>query len=546
MPPKKQPSNKRKASDQGNDSRDRQTRSQARAFNNLLQPSTSGTNNNNQTIQRPATRPGNQAVTQRGRTRARGRGRGVSRGSPALNRGNSVSLPRSASSTLQVQSQNQNQNEEDVLDVDSQYDANDDQRIELDGSNESEDQRSVNVQQLVVARQQQQTRRHDNASHGLEPGTSSTSGTSSRRSNASGNAVPYSAGPSASGQQQLSQQRVDQILQKSAGENVLNSFGRVVSGGINSLANNPVFNNQDFASSTSSNINNMAANNIHNNNNAIFNSQDSGIGSNNTYNNNDGLINNTSHGQIDMGNTSHFTMNSCPQPQALTSICSPLGECIPLNLKQKIIRGEFIDLGLLLDKGEAQAITMSGQIDSPILELNSSGQLVMRAAKSQQKITSIHSWTSAFLVYTAIYLSAHPARTQELLKYAQIIRTAAARFQGYGWRQYDVQFRLRKQIHPNTSWASMDGELWNLYIAVPSPSFSLSNSRGGHSFRGRGQSESESSPQFTNATAKTCFAFNKKVGCVRNFCKFNHICQRCNNGGHGASSCTTVAAFGYD
>ena len=101
----------------------------------------------------------------------------------------------------------------------------------IDGSNESEDQRSVNVQQLVVARQQQQTRRHDNASHGLEPGTSSTSGTSSRRSNASGNAVPNSAGPSASGQQQLSQQRVDQILQKSAGENVLNSFGRVVSGG---------------------------------------------------------------------------------------------------------------------------------------------------------------------------------------------------------------------------------------------------------------------------------------------------------------------------
>ena len=469
MPPRKRPQNKRKAADQGNDvGRDRQTRSQARAFNNLTLPSTSGINNtNDQANQRPANRPTNQRG--RGRIRARGgrrgRGRGVSRGTSALNRGSSVSLPRpvsSASSTPQQQVQGQN---DDVLDVDVQFDADDDLRRELDHNDES-----VVIQQPAEGViQQQNNRRHDNGSHANSE--LSTSGTSSHNTVSAGN----SAGPSAetaSGrrEQQVYQPRADQLVHGSAGENVLSSFGRVVSGGVNSLTNNPAV-IQNLASS--SNMNNY---NIHNNNDAIlFNRQDASIsGINNTGNNNEGLYNNTSNGQV--GNLGNFTMNSCPQPQALTSICSPLGECIPLNLKQKIIRGEFVDLGLLLDKGEAQA--MSDQNESPILELNAVGQLVMREAKSQQKITSIHSWTSAFFVYTAIYLSAHPGRTQELLKYSQIIRTAAARFQGYGWRQYDIQFRLRKQIHPNTSWASMDGELWNLYIAVPSPSFP-SNSRGG-------------------------------------------------------------------
>ena len=39
-------------------------------------------------------------------------------------------------------------------------------------------------------------------------------------------------------------------------------------------------------------------------------------------------------------------------------------------------------------------------------------------------------------------LSVHPHRFQELLKYIHIIRSAASRVLGWGWRSYDIQFRF--------------------------------------------------------------------------------------------------------
>ena len=48
-----------------------------------------------------------------------------------------------------------------------------------------------------------------------------------------------------------------------------------------------------------------------------------------------------------------------------------------------------------------------------------------------------------FFTFSAVYASVRPHRVQEMLKYAQVVRTAAARHKGWGWRSYDIQFRLR-------------------------------------------------------------------------------------------------------
>ena len=67
-----------------------------------------------------------------------------------------------------------------------------------------------------------------------------------------------------------------------------------------------------------------------------------------------------------------------------------------------------------------------------------------------------------------MYLRAYPHRTQELLKYCQIVRTAAAHHIGWGWRTYDCQFRMRQQVTPVRSWASIiDDELWALHVTAP-------------------------------------------------------------------------------
>ena len=63
--------------------------------------------------------------------------------------------------------------------------------------------------------------------------------------------------------------------------------------------------------------------------------------------------------------------------------------------------------------------------------------------KIPHKISTISTWTSMFLAYTSVYLSFHPSRAQEILKYMHIVHSAAIRFQSSGWRQYDINFRMR-------------------------------------------------------------------------------------------------------
>ena len=83
----------------------------------------------------------------------------------------------------------------------------------------------------------------------------------------------------------------------------------------------------------------------------------------------------------------------------LLSICDPLGATTPTNIKEKIIKSEFIDLDVLLERNFMGAPTDS----SFTVGLDKSGQLLLREGKKKPQITSISGWTDAFLVLS-IYL----------------------------------------------------------------------------------------------------------------------------------------------
>ena len=51
------------------------------------------------------------------------------------------------------------------------------------------------------------------------------------------------------------------------------------------------------------------------------------------------------------------------------------------------------------------------------------------------------------------------------MKYMDLVRHAARAFGGYGWREYDVQFRLKQARQPGRSWVSVDAELWLMLVA---------------------------------------------------------------------------------
>jgi len=95
------------------------------------------------------------------------------------------------------------------------------------------------------------------------------------------------------------------------------------------------------------------------------------------------------------------------QWQLIVSVYDNLGVHVTKQLREKIINGEYIDLGFLLEKSSTEQANM--------LEVNASGQLVVKQ-KVGKIITDISNWIDAFLIFTSIYIYAHPniARVVEI------------------------------------------------------------------------------------------------------------------------------------
>ena len=62
--------------------------------------------------------------------------------------------------------------------------------------------------------------------------------------------------------------------------------------------------------------------------------------------------------------------------------------------------------------------------------------------------------------FSSIYLNAHPNSAQGLLKYMLNIKLGASRSKDLGWRDYDQQFRMKKERNPSLFWGDIDMELW--------------------------------------------------------------------------------------
>ena len=60
------------------------------------------------------------------------------------------------------------------------------------------------------------------------------------------------------------------------------------------------------------------------------------------------------------------------------------------------------------------------------------GQIYLKEIKKRHQISSLLAWMDAFLVFTSVFMGAHPQRTQELFKYIPTVRMAAAGFGGRG------------------------------------------------------------------------------------------------------------------
>lgn len=79
-----------------------------------------------------------------------------------------------------------------------------------------------------------------------------------------------------------------------------------------------------------------------------------------------------------------------------------MGANVSESVKQKIVKGDFIDLGQLL----SNLIPMDGKQTLTI----SNGQVVIEPKRASVKITNVQQWTDAFLIFSSIYAVVHPEK----------------------------------------------------------------------------------------------------------------------------------------
>ena len=132
------------------------------------------------------------------------------------------------------------------------------------------------------------------------------------------------------------------------------------------------------------------------------------------------------------------------QPSPNLSSSTPLGFLVSEKIKEKIGGNQFIDLGLLIANHQV-ADKFNISITN---EQNSNPALSLVPNLRPKQIKNIEEWTSAFIVFVAIYSSHHPLEAPRLMKYNETVRDLSKRG-GWAFKNYDENFRMMKQNDPS-------------------------------------------------------------------------------------------------
>ena len=217
-------------------------------------------------------------------------------------------------------------------------------------------------------------------------------------------------------------------------------------------------------------------------------------------------------------------------------ITKPLGAHLTSGMKERIWRGEYVEMFKLLHR-EIRAKEGSKEEEYEL-------------AKRPKVPVTIENWTAAFLTYASVYCEKFPERSVALLKYMDVIRKAQITYGGYAWVHYDEEFRARLSEDADGQWGQLDQDLYMHTMNAEKFSKTTFTASGlpiiyrpfrgfptqsgvGAGGRGRGATDGSGS----------CWSFNKGA-CTREFCKFRHDCSKC-GGRHPVVQCWGTASGGY-
>ncbi|XP_023966661.1 collagen alpha-1(I) chain-like [Malaclemys terrapin pileata] len=138
----------------------------------------------------------------------------------------------------------------------------------------------------------------------------------------------------------------------------------------------------------------------------------------------------------------------CPEAASpYVGLRRPLGYQLAKATKERIWRGEFIDLFSLLHT-----------------------ELAPEHEPGQGLGDTLDQWVSAFLVYASVLCEKHPNRCGAMFKYLDVIRKFHATYGGTSWLHYDEDFRRLAAKDPTMAWGDVDLNLWMKWMAPLKPS----------------------------------------------------------------------------
>ena len=116
--------------------------------------------------------------------------------------------------------------------------------------------------------------------------------------------------------------------------------------------------------------------------------------------------------------------------------------------KEKIIRGDYVDLGKLLPKDKVLA-----EEDDRLELVVRQGKTYWTPVSESISINCYSCWEQAFRIYSDIYTREHPHRSSELIQYNHIIHTISTTYVWENVYSYDKEFRIHLSKHPEHSWS---------------------------------------------------------------------------------------------
>ncbi|XP_061486363.1 uncharacterized protein LOC133386672 isoform X1 [Rhineura floridana] len=209
-------------------------------------------------------------------------------------------------------------------------------------------------------------------------------------------------------------------------------------------------------------------------------------------------------------------------PQGDTSLL--LGDHLLLGTKEKIWRGEYIDLFTLLFC-ETEVKLKDGQ------------EVKEREAAITRKVDRVWpNWLNAYTIYMGVMTQAYPSRALSMIKYQDIVHRAFREFSGTAWLWYDQNFRQRAALDPTLRWDIEHAGLWLRSMTSARPTTGDRADSGHLLACAQTSASGYSQGGHWVQSQQVCWLFNSSGRCSRRPCKFRHVCALC-GGNHSSSSC---------